>query len=157
MMLFVRACVCLAVLSIGLFVGVSHAQGSSDDGFLPGKWTADVLASIKPGTDGSEESMQQVTAEMCITEDANTVTSLDETFLKVYYDRQCVLSNEAFSETNSVPMMEGDLVCGPLNGNLKIAFLPTSAVVTSYLKGDMGRGEMTIYNHAKWVSTRGPC
>lgn len=157
MLLFVRAGVCLAVLSLGLCVGVSHAQGSSDDGFLPGKWTADVLASIKPGTDGSEESMQQVAAEMCITIGANTVTSLDETFLKVYYDRQCGLSNETFSEINSVQMMEGDLICGPLSGSLKIGFTPTSAVVTSYLSGDIGRGDMTIYNHAKWVSTRGPC
>ncbi|MEM5517117.1 hypothetical protein WNY37_09165 [Henriciella sp. AS95] len=146
---------CLAAITSTMFAGAAVAQGDGD--FWTGKWT-DQTFETRTMPDGSETQRETSVGSVCIDAGNDMVSSIEDTFLKVYSDRQCTISDLTFeAATENLTAMNGQLTCGPLTGTLVVKYSNVLVNVSSLFTIDTGSGEMTVHTRSRWVRTGDPC
>ena len=144
----------LAALSLAVCGQPVMAQSSGD--FGTGAWT-DTSFVKQTMPDGTETERQSSSGSICIDDGNNSLSAVDQTFLKTYADRQCVISEEAFSSTGDLTTMDARITCGPLSGNLRVHYAFNLVRVSSSFEVDTGAGTTTIFNSSRWQRSGDGC
>lgn len=145
----------LSAAMAGLSMAPALAEGTGD--FQTGKWT-DTTFETRTMPDGSETERETNVGAVCIDEGNDTVASLEETFLKVYADRQCTISDPTFeSATDTITQMTATIMCGPLSGSLTVKYARVLVNVSSLFVVDTGDGDLVLHTRSRWQRTAADC
>ena len=89
--------------------------------------------------------------------DFGTGAWTDTSFLKTYADRQCVISEEAFSSTGDLTTMDARITCGPLSGNLRVHYAFNLVRVSCSFEVESSEGTTTIFSSSRWQRSGDGC
>nr|WP_321362026.1 hypothetical protein [uncultured Hyphomonas sp.] len=146
----------LALAALSVAVCGQPAIAQSPGNFGTGAWT-DTSFVRQTMPDGTETEQQSSSGSVCIDAGNNTLSAVDQTFLKTYADRQCVISEENYSSTGDLTTMDAHIICGPLSGNLRVHYAFNLVRVSSSFEVETGAGITTIFNSSRWQRSGDGC
>ena len=146
----------LALAALSVAVCGQPVAAQSPGTFGTGAWT-DTSFVRQTMPDGTETEQQSSSGSVCIDAGNNTLSAVDQTFLKTYADRQCVISEENYSSTGDLTTMDAHITCGPLSGNLRVHYAFNLVRVSSSFEVETGEGTTTIFNSSRWQRSGDGC
>ena len=146
----------LALAALSVAVCGQPVVAQSPGNFGTGAWT-DTSFVRQTMPDGTETEQQSSSGSICIDAGNNTLSAVDQTFLKTYTDRHCVISEENFSSTGDLTTMDAHITCGPLSGNLRVHYAFNLVRVSSSFEVETGEGATTIFNSSRWQRSGDGC